>query len=545
MKTKRNNKETGNVLICVLGAILILSLIGANVMQSSATRLNASVNHVRAWKESLSAAETGGDVAFAEIRSHKTSQPSTWPWTGWTQSVNGSRYTYTSPVTTFGSSNLQAQTVIDECYFDNASGLLVAARPGPNANTWFRMRSKGTAPLPGLKRAGMDDALMKDDTKHFADFGSTEMQDITARGKGDSLLRKIDFDVDHFVATYGAEGDGLNKAIVPPTSAPSISRRIEQLVQPQTPFFDAAIKANGSFYGLGSASFIDSYDSRHNSPYDSGIKDNPSHPWFDDSRHGSVQINNATASVKGSIYGDVATNGGNVTSGNPGIVYGTIDNNVPFTLEPFDLPNIANPQSINVTGDTTITPPAAGTLQAPNYYDIGTTMNRTLTLTPAIVNGNPVETWIAVRIRGDVGSPSGSGAGFVVSPKVHVRVYFERNFYAKAVNLQNASYLIDGASSYPLSGPFAGNLQFYGVSHPEVGPQRVELDSGGGQTGLAFTIYAPTHDVQFNGAPDFFGTVTAKTFYANGNITWHYDRALNDTGEVLDYKIASYIEDTR
>jgi hypothetical protein len=62
---------------------------------------------------------------------------------------------------------------------------------------------------------------------------------------------------------------------------------------------------------------------------------------------------------------------------------------------------------------------------------------------------------------------------------------------------------------------------------------------------LAFTIYAPTHDVTFNGAPDFFGTVTAKTFYANGNITWHYDRALNDTGEVLDYKIASYIEDTR
>ena len=39
--------------------------------------------------------------------------------------------------------------------------------------------------------------------------------------------------------------------------------------------------------------------------------------------------------------------------------------------------------------------------------------------------------------------------------------------------------------------------------------------------------------------------MVCKTFYSNGNISWHYDRALNDEGELLDFRIASYVEDTR
>ncbi|HAF13519.1 MAG TPA: hypothetical protein DCK99_07430, partial [Blastocatellia bacterium] len=66
MQTKRNIKEIGNVLLCVLGAILIVSLIGATVLRNATTRLNASTNQVRAWKQALSTAETGGDIAFAE-----------------------------------------------------------------------------------------------------------------------------------------------------------------------------------------------------------------------------------------------------------------------------------------------------------------------------------------------------------------------------------------------------------------------------------------------------------------------------------------------
>jgi len=59
MQTKRNTAETGNVLLCVLATILIVSIIGATVLRNSTTRLNASSTQVRGWKEALSAAETG------------------------------------------------------------------------------------------------------------------------------------------------------------------------------------------------------------------------------------------------------------------------------------------------------------------------------------------------------------------------------------------------------------------------------------------------------------------------------------------------------
>ena len=62
MKLKRNSLEQGNVILCALGAILIISLIGANVLQNCTTRFNVASSQVRSWKESLSAAETGGDT---------------------------------------------------------------------------------------------------------------------------------------------------------------------------------------------------------------------------------------------------------------------------------------------------------------------------------------------------------------------------------------------------------------------------------------------------------------------------------------------------
>src|SRR5881394_3681333 len=86
MQTKKNSKEAGNVLICVLVTIMILSLIGANVLHSSATRYNVTTNQVRAWKESLSAAETGGDIAFSEIRKQLTNPSNQWATTAWTNS---------------------------------------------------------------------------------------------------------------------------------------------------------------------------------------------------------------------------------------------------------------------------------------------------------------------------------------------------------------------------------------------------------------------------------------------------------------------------
>jgi hypothetical protein len=48
-----------------------------------------------------------------------------------------------------------------------------------------------------------------------------------------------------------------------------------------------------------------------------------------------------------------------------------------------------------------------------------------------------------------------------------------------------------------------------------------------------------------NGNPDVIGAVIAKSFYGNGNTSWHYDRSLDSLGDVTDYRIASYVEDIR
>src|SRR5439155_19360595 len=149
---------------------------------------------------------------------------------------------------------------------------------------------KGTTPVLGLKRVGMDDRM--------------------GNNHGDSLLRKIDFNYDHFVATYGPNGDGLNKALLP-VSRPQVTRRVELIASPITPF-EAAIKAGGTFYGLGSAAYVDSYRSTTGA-YDANVKTNPSDPRFVDARSGTVEINGSVATIMGNIYGNVYTNGRRVT----------------------------------------------------------------------------------------------------------------------------------------------------------------------------------------------------------------------------------------
>ena len=177
---------------------VIISFIGANVLQNCTTRFNVSSSQVRSWKESLFAAEAGGDIAYAEVR--KTVLDPTHAFAGW--DTSGPKRI--SPVTTFGANNLVTNTVVDSFYTD------------PAGNPWFRARSRGTAPVLGLTRTGMDDRM-------------------GAGARGDSLLRKIDFRTDHFLATYGPNGDGTGQTVVAVVN-PQITRRIEQISAPITPF---------------------------------------------------------------------------------------------------------------------------------------------------------------------------------------------------------------------------------------------------------------------------------------------------------------------
>src|SRR5438093_11115885 len=94
MRISGRSFQKGNVLLCVLCTILVVSIIGGNVLMNCMTRYNVASSQVRSWKESLDAAETGGDIAYAETR--KTILDPTHAFSGWTYS--GGVYN-NSPVT--------------------------------------------------------------------------------------------------------------------------------------------------------------------------------------------------------------------------------------------------------------------------------------------------------------------------------------------------------------------------------------------------------------------------------------------------------------
>src|SRR5437667_7183973 len=487
MRISQRTVAPGNVLLCVLCTILVVSLIGGNVLLNCITRYNVASSQVRAWKESLDAAETGGDIAYAAVR--KTIQDPTHKFSGWNYSAGA----YDNlPGITYGNDNLSTNSRVDPFY------------PDGSGNAWYRIRTKGTAPVLGLKRVGMDDRM-------------------GPNTRGDSLLRKIDSNYDHFVATYGPNGDGVGQTLVPVVDAngnpqPQISRRVELIAAPMTPF-EAAIKAGGTFYGLGSAAYIDSYRPTTGS-YDARVKTTPSDPRYPDSRSGTVEINSSVATIQGSIYGNLYTNGGTVTKKTTSIS-GIIDNNVPFSLSPFAMPStaawnyVSSPTMINP--NTTINPPVVngvprtGSPESPNYYLVTSFVNNgNLTVNPAVVNGVPQETYVAVHVNGDIGNSSGTGPTITVPAHVHLEVYFDGNFQTKAENIINTS-------------GYAGNLQIYGISptDPTV-QQTVNLNSGGGSTsGFSAVFYTPSANFTINGAPDITGAIVCKNFYGNGNVHWH------------------------
>jgi hypothetical protein len=501
MRTSQQKAQRGNVLICVICTILIVSLIAGNVLLNCVTRFNVASSQVRAWKEALTAAEAGGDIAYAEVR--KTILDRSHAFNGWTSA--GAVYTSPSPAPTFGADGLTASSTADVFYTDTNTG-----------SPWYRLRVQGTAPVLGFKRVGMDDRM---------GVGT----------RADSLLRRIDFNYDHFTAAFGPNGTGVGKALVPVNRA-QISRRVELITAPVTPF-EAAIKAGGTFYGLGSAAYVDSFRSSYG-PYDASVRTNPADPRYVDSQAGTVEINTAVATIMGSIYGNVYTNGGTVTK-NTASISGIIDNNVPFTLGPFVMPDISAWTFVSspgmVSGNTTITPPAAGTAAKPNYYLLTSfATNGNLTVNPVVTAGGAQETYVAVHVTGDIGSSTGTGPTISVPAHVHLQVYFDGNFGTKAQNIVNTS-------------GYAGNLQFYAISPTDPNVQQtIDLNSGGGSTaGFAAVFYAPSANFTINGGPDIVGAIVCKNFYANGNVHWHYDRALDIQGDAVDYRVASYVEDTR
>ncbi len=500
MKTLRGRNEKGSTFICAVCTIAIISLIGANVLMNATTRYNMTTKQVKGWKEALYAAEAGGDIAFSEVRKVVSSPGNQFTGTGWT-TVDSTHWTYTMPAG-IGDSNTMTSTVA----VDNFTSL--------GGNPMYRIRSVGTARVYGLRRTGMSDGI----TGLATNFAATG-----ARGDGDNLLRKIDFNYDHFMATYG-DGDGNYKhQQAVPTDASGnplaqVSRRIELIAVPTLPI-TGALLASGGFNSGGGV--IDSYDSKNGAYPGNSTATNPAAPYYSDSRDANVVDGGSTWNQGGYIYGSVTTNGGNASTAR---ISGVVDNNVPVTQAVQPMPT---GQTYQPTVGKAFTPIAGSSYATGPWYLFSS-------LTGASIS-NPsgtAETYVNVVVTGDLDTT------MTVARGVNVRFYFTGDLSIKGKNFNNNN--VDGSPSTNPSR--AGHVQFYGISPTAPATQSLNMSPPGDIQAL---VYAPGGDFHEQGNNDFYGAIVCKTFSGNGSTGFHFDKELGNTAAPLDYRIASYVEDVR
>jgi hypothetical protein len=535
---KISKSENGSALLFAFLTLVIVSIIGAGVLYNCTTRYNVTSKQVKAWNEALYAAEAGADYGFAEVRkiistgcqtSGTTCFSTTFSNDSWATPTPaptpGPSYTYKSASNPsvsiqFGQNNSQSATVTVDAFTTT------------NTFACYRIRSVGTATLSGLRRMGMDDRLMSqaDTTSHFVNGSAT-------RGSGDSLVRKIDFSYDHFLATYG-DGDGNSKSLQT-VQSPQVTRRIETVAVPQWAI-TGALKATGSFNGPGSSGVIDSYDSK-NGAY-SFVANNPASSYYSYSQHGDVSVGTSSFTEGGPIYGNVTTNGGNVTHSGTSIS-GTIDNSVPFTFPPLLKPTYPTGYTSAGSGSTTISPTQAmATSGNPNFY-VTSGSSSNLTINAYSSGGKTYETHVTVVVNGDL-------ANVTIAKGVVAQIYFTGDFSAKAKDIVNNNvdgtwsdiYQSDGTTTSSLVSRAAA-LQFYGVSPTDGSYESINISPPGN---LWAIVYAPNGNISLTGNPDWYGAIVCHNFNGNGNTGFHYDMETNAIGGIpVDYQVASYVEDVR
>ena len=89
------------------------------------------------------------------------------------------------------------------------------------------------------------------------------------------------------------------------------------------------------------------------------------------------------------------------------------------------------------------------------------------------------------------------------------------------------------------------DLLLYGIQPTDGFPRHVSL---GGNGEITAALYAPDYDVTVNGGGSsghVFGSIVGKTTTMTGVTNLHYDEALAGSGLINNYRIISWVEDTR
>jgi hypothetical protein len=557
---KLMRREAGAATLLALFMLALIGFIGATVLLKVGRLYNGN-EKAQGWQEALSAAEAGADIAMANLRWGATTgaTPAPTPFDtsiGWAKTttkdgnnnITNTIYTYTTPHTSQtgeGTSDTWSVVTVDSPIGDNStsppSGLTVGG------SQWYRIRSTGHARIPGLARASLD-----------------ALSDANARHS--NALRKFGLLYNNpLVANF--TNNTVSRSLQGTLTQPEVTRTIEQIIQPKTPFI-AALRARTSMNITGDQ-YIDSYDPTNSTTFSNGLINSDPTKRFN---NGNVFVNSSAS--------------GALTIGSGEKVYGSAGDSDGVTNGPFTDPNhtIQSPRQItdstsdynplppvptptwgtagnpaingsvtNITKATTITINSDSTQ---NYYQI---QNITAPLTVAL--GTDPQTGQAITTgtlniwltgTGSGGKYSGGmtpGGGITIPKGATVKIYVDNGVsFHPGLNGQNVG-AINNLNQDPAT------FQLYGVGTFPGGNAGAGIDlhvGGSGIQNFYGTVYAPYRYVlmKYDGSTNYdnnsgyYGSFVANIFSTVAG-SYHYDQALNAVGNVVDFTRVSYVEDPR
>lgn len=470
------------------GGVLLWTVVIMALLSLLATEVLRAVSgrfqlglQVASWQESLIAAESGIDLAVVELRKSLYPAPNG-AWDGWdTAPGNG---VISHGLTTIPNAGLAGTPMTIEVGVDAPAQLIDPS----NGWQYYRVRTLGWLPLTGPPRVGFN--------------------------KQDNRLRKLTLRWQRFIDTL----------FTSETSAPHTARRLEAVVAPVSSF-EQAILSVGTLNLNNQNIVIDSYDSRDATKSTNGLYDVAKRQQNGDIATDSDLIQAGNAHV----YGDVATNSGTVTGvNNVTGVQRTDFYQAPIPIGAPSWPSI-NPTPSTVNGNATLTASATQGSASSRYQLSGISVSGGQTLTLA---GNPdgSPTYIEIYVTGDITVAGNSQ--IVLGNGVSAKIYFQGNVAIAGKGMLN-----------PNDRP--SDLLLYGVQ-PTDGVTRSVTLGGNGQ--ITASLYAPDYDVTVNGGGNsghVFGSIVGNTVAMTGVTNLHYDEALSSTGLINNYKIVSWVEDTR
>jgi hypothetical protein len=516
---------SASALIAALMVTAVLALLAGVTISKMSASYRANF-HSGSWEEAFRAAEAGADLGMAALNLSAT-DPTT-AWTGWTTPPPLAPPATPAPPTrtkSFSATSIPPLPVHSGEGNTKLYATVVAfpTVPPGTTQTWYTVRSKGTAEIPGSKVTTYEGALRN-----------------TAKAKDRlSMLRKISFRQDKDV-TGGA------------LKLPQTSRTVELVSQPtHARLFQRALTV-ASYMTLGGGAYTDSFDSSrkgHTPPLAGdhsqangtyGIA--PSAGFFGHNGHVGTNVSGNLSDLNGSpVWGNAMSNGG-VIADTQGVT-GTVVNNFQTELPAVNPPDwqagtysMTSPPMLS--GTTTLTASASKTAPARfqvtkidlGSHDALTLANPDRFLADGITtNPNPAPAYIEIWSTGIM--KTNAQATMDVGLNVFVKFFVAGDFD------------IGGGGTNNETGR-AENIILYGITPTDGSARNFKMSGSSDFTGV---IYTPAFDFVATGGGNYQGSITSKTAKIGGNAGYHYDEALGvvESDAIGGYQMAMWVEDTR